>query len=139
MKKLSIILTVLISTCVYSADSSVKKIIIEGVLKQKTDQGIIIECINFPYNPPVAIKGSDPKKNQAALDKYNKLFSERTAKYARGTIMLQDLKNINKIAKGDAIKTMAIDAGVVDFYTINGDKITESLHVYKATDDPVKE
>jgi hypothetical protein len=128
----------MISMIAFGAGERPAKIIVDGDFIVKADEGIIVKCPNFSYNPPTAVEGSDPKNNQALLDKYNKEFSDKKKKYVQGSILLKNYKYSGKKGKGDSVRTYAIESGVIGQYTISGTVIVDSLHVYTATDEPAK-
>ena len=138
MKRIIGLFALMISVTVFGTGEKPVKIIVDGDFIVKADEGIIVKCPNFSYNPPTVVEGSDQKKNQALLDKYNKDISDKKKKYVQGSILLKNYKDGDKKGKGESVRTYAIESGVIDQYTIGGTVIVDSLHVYTAIDEPVK-
>ncbi|HCE42491.1 MAG TPA: hypothetical protein DET40_02965 [Lentisphaeria bacterium] len=138
MKSIIGVCMLMISMIAFGAGEKPAKLIVDGDFIVKAEEGIIVKCPNFSYNPPMAIKGDDPQKNQEQLDKYNKDYSDKKKKYVEGAILLKGYKGGDKKGKGDSIKTYAIESGVIEKYTIDGTVIADPLHVYTAIDEPVE-
>ena len=138
MKRIIGVFVLMISMIASGTGEKPAKVIVDGDFIVTAEEGIIVKCPGFSYNPPTATEGGDPKKNQAQLDKYNKDFSDKIKNYVQGSILLKNYKYGDKKGKGDSIKTYAAESGVIDKYTIRGTVIVDSLHVYTAIDEPVK-
>jgi hypothetical protein len=138
MKRIIVVFVLMISMIAFGTGEKPAKIIIDGDFIVKADEGIIVKCPGISYNPPTAMKGGDPKRNQEQLDKYNRDFSDKKKKYVQGSILLKNYKDGDNKGKGDSIRTYAVESGVIDQYTISGTVIVDSLHVYTAIDEPIK-
>ncbi|MFZ2654107.1 MAG: hypothetical protein WAX69_04270 [Victivallales bacterium] len=137
MKKIIGMFVLTTSMIVSGIGEKPAKMIVDGDFIVKAEEGIIVKCPSLSYNPPTAAEGSDPKKNQAQLDTYNKDYSDKKKKYVEGSILLKGYRNGDEKSKGDSIKTYAIESGVIEKYTIDGTVIVDPLHVY-TVDEPVK-
>jgi hypothetical protein len=137
--KTAILLAVLAAVVMVGVGASVAGAevkLVEGVLEQKTDQGIVVRCREIPYNPPPSMSGPKAKGNQARLAAYNKRYGEIQAGRAKGLVMLQGVAGVEKMAQGDGVKVEATESGVIDKYAVSGDTYHESLKLYVVAPSP---